>query len=119
MASSGQDWDGATVRTWLGARVEAARVDQVTAERGGRERQDDCDKAAAEEMVCAALTGEQATASQAAFVARLKDLMDRDSFIWRGVYDDDRFDRHVRSYIRKLTRMAKTNEGFANLRRYQ
>lgn len=119
MAGSGEDWDGTAVRTWLGARREAARADQVTAERGGRERQDDCDKAAAEEMVCASLMSDKTSASQATFVAHLKGLMDRDSYIWRGIYDDQRFDRHARSYIRKLMRMARTNEGVFNLNRYQ
>ena len=35
------------------------------------------------------------------------------------MYDDDRFDRHVRAYLRKLTKMAKANVGFGNLARYQ
>jgi hypothetical protein len=114
-----KEWDGAAVRTWLESRIEAARADQVAAERYGRERQDDCDKAAAEEMVCAAVRSERATALQATLVEELKGLLDRDDYHWRGVYNDDRFDRHVRTYIRKLMKMAKTNEGFQNIRRYQ
>ena len=112
-------WDGAAVRTWLESRIAAARADQVAAERHGRERQDDCDKAAAEEMICTAVRSERATAQQAGFGEELKGLLDRDDFVWRGVYNDDRFDRHARSYIRKLIKMARINEGFGNIRRYQ
>jgi hypothetical protein len=112
-------WDGAAVRTWLESRIAAAKADQIAAERYGRERQDDCDKAAAEEMVCAAVKSEAATAGQADFAQQLRQLLDRDDFVWRGVYNDDRFDRHVRTFIRKLIKMAKTNEGFQNLKRYQ
>jgi hypothetical protein len=112
-------WDGDAVRRWLDSRIVAARADQVTAERYGRERQDDCDKAAAEEMVCAAVRSETATNTAAALGEALRALLDRDLYVWRGVYNDDRFDRHVRSYIRKLGRMAKTNDGFENVKRYQ
>lgn len=91
----------------------------MAAERYGRERQDDCDKATAEELVCTTLRSGRAASTQTTFVQELRSLQERDQFVWRGVYDDERFDRHVRAYIRKLTKMAKTNEGFANLRRYQ
>lgn len=110
-----KEWDGAAVRTWLESRIAASRADQVAAERYGRERQDDCDKAAAEEMVCGAVKSE----TQAAFLTALKALLERDDYIWRGVYNDDRFDRHVRTYLRKLIKMAKTNEGFEKTARYQ
>jgi hypothetical protein len=113
------EWDGAAVRRWLAARVEAARADQVAAERHGWERRDDCDKAAAEEMACATVGGDEATDSRDAFLRELKRLLDRDAYVWRGVYDDDRFDRHVRSALRRLTKMARTNAGFENTRRYQ
>lgn len=112
-------WNGAAVRTWLERRIAAARADQVAAERAGYGQRDDCDKAAAEEMVCAALDTERATAQQATFIEALKALLDRDDYVWRGVYDDARFDRHVRAYVRKLTRMAKANEGFDRLGRFQ
>ena len=112
-------WDGAAVRKWLESRIVAARADQVAAERYGYERQDDCDKAAAEEMVCAAVKSERTTEVQADFASALKALLERDDFVWRGVYNDDRFDRHVRTYIRKLIKMAKTNEGFQRVARYQ
>lgn len=114
-----EDWDGAAVRTWLESRIVAARADQVAAERYGRERQDDCDMAAAEEMICTAVKGMEAVNTQQAFTNELKRLLDREDFIWRGVYDDRRFDRHARSVIRKLLKMTKANAGFENLKRYQ
>lgn len=118
MAELQKAWDGAVVRRWLESRIVAARADQVAAERYGRERQDDCDKAAAEEMVCTAVRGERATESQATLGQELKSLLDRDDYVWRGVYNDTRFDRHVRTAIRTLIRMTKANEGFENLRRF-
>lgn len=113
------EWDGAAVRTWLESRIVAARADQVVAERYGRERQDDCDMAAAEEMVCTLLKNKEALNAQGAFAEELKTLLGRDDYMWRGVYDDRRFDRHVRSTIRKLLKMTKTNGGFGNVARYQ
>jgi hypothetical protein len=114
-----KEWDGAIVRKWLESRVIAARADQVTAERYGRGQQDDCDKANAEEMICALLKGKAATNIQSAFSDELKTLLDRDEYVCRGVYDDRRFDRHVRSYIRKLMKMTKANTGFENITHYQ
>jgi len=119
VAEASKPWDGGIVRTWLEKRIAAARADQIAAERAGRGSQDDCDKAAAEEMVCAALKDVGAADSQGTFVDGLKRLLDRDLYIWRGVYDDGRFDRHVRSYIRKLLKMARDNQGFEQTRRYQ
>jgi hypothetical protein len=119
VAEASKPWDGATVRTWLDKRIAAARADQVTAERAGRGSQDDCDKAAAEEMVCAALRGRDAADTQAAFADALKQLLGREDYVWRGVYDDRRFDRHVRSYIRKLLRMTRENSGFHQTRHFQ
>jgi hypothetical protein len=113
------EWDGAAVRAWLASRIAAARADQVAAERPGRARQDDCDVAAAEEMVCTLLKDGDGVDAQEAFVGELNGLLDRDDYVWRGVYDDRRFDRHVRAYIRKLSKMAKANEGFGNVKRYQ
>jgi hypothetical protein len=112
-------WNGAVVRTWLESRIASARADQVAAERYGRERQDDCDMASAEEMVCTLLKGKESLNNQAAFVDELKALLNHDDYMWRGVYDDRRFDRHVRSTIRKLLKMAKTNDSFRNVTRYQ
>lgn len=113
------EWDGAMVRRWLESRIVAARADQVAAERAGRGEQDDCDKATAEEMVCTLLKGKAAVDIQSGFADELKTLLERDDYIWRGVYDDRRFDRHVRTYIRKLMKMTKTNQGFGNISRYQ
>jgi len=119
MTEATKPWDGAIVRNWLERRIVAARADQVSAERGGYGQQDECDKAAAEEMVCAALTRDDATGAQAAFAAELKSLLDRDHYIWRGVYDDTRFERHVRAYLRKLQKMTRDYSGFDRTRRYQ
>jgi hypothetical protein len=56
---------------------------------------------------------------QAAFAAAVRALLDRDVYHWRGVNDDDRFDRHVRAFCRRLAKMTKANEGFDRLSRYQ
>jgi hypothetical protein len=119
MTEASKAWDGAIVRKWLESRIVAARSDQVAAERSGRGHQDDCDKAAAEEMICALLKSSEATNIQSAFSQELKSLLDRDEYVWRGVYDDMRFDRHVKSYIRKLLKMTKANAGFEKTLRYQ
>jgi len=119
MTEAAKTWDGAIVRNWLERRIAAARADQVAAERGGYRQQDDCDKAAAEEMVCAALKRDDAISAQAAFAGELKSLLDRDHYIWRGVYDDTRFERHVRAYLRKLQKMTHDNAGFDRTGRYQ
>lgn len=112
-------WNQANVRKWLESRIVASRSDQVEAERAGWSRHDDCDKAAAEEMICALLLAKNATADQKAFADALRALLERDEYVYRGVYDDTWFDRHVRSYLRKLAKMAKTNEGFDKTGRYQ
>ncbi|RXD05699.1 hypothetical protein EQZ23_11700 [Sphingomonas sp. UV9] len=119
MDKAEKTWDGAIVRTWLESRVVAARSDQVVAERGGWDRQDDCDKATAEEMVCTLMKAKPATNAQAPFLDELRTLLDRDEYIWRGVYNDTRFDRHVRTFVKKLIKMAKANDGFANTTHYQ
>jgi len=119
MAEASKPWDGPIVRAWLEKRIVAARTDQVAAERAGRGHQDDCDKAAAEEMVCSTLKGKDATNTQSAFAEELRNLLDREQYSWRGVYDDNRFDRHVRSYIRKLLKMTRENMGFEQTRHYQ
>jgi hypothetical protein len=120
VAETSKPWDGTIVRKWLESRIIAARSDQVAAERQGRGQQDDCDKAAAEEMVCAVLLkGKEATDIQGDFSDELKKLLERDEYVWRGVYDDTRFERHVRWHIRKLLKMTKTNAGFENITRYQ
>ena len=119
MTEPSKQWDGEIVRKWLESRIVAARADQAAAERSGRGGQDDCDKATAEEMVCALLKGKAATDRQDAFHDELKRLLERDDYVWRGVYDDTRFERHVRTFIRKLAKMTKANTGFENTARYQ
>lgn len=112
-------WDAAAVRKWLESRVAAARSDQVSAQRGGRDREDDCDKAAAEEMVCAFLKAKVSLESQPGMIEELRIFLARDDYLWSGVYNDTRFDRHVRAYAKKLVRMAKTNDGFERTGHYQ
>jgi hypothetical protein len=114
-----KEWNGADVRHWLETRIAAARSDQAVAVRAGRAGEDDCDKATAEEMVCSLVKSEKTTATEDAFACGLRALLDRDDYIWRGVYDDVRFDRHVRSVVRKLIRMTKANAGFENTGHYQ
>ena len=113
------EWNGVAARAWLEGRAAHARADQVVADRRGRAGHDDCDAAAAEEMVCTLMLRGDAAGGQQALVDALKGLLERDEFVWRGVYDDRRFDRHVRGYVRKLIKMARANEGWGNLRRYQ
>ncbi len=112
-------WDAAVVQAWLAGRVAAARSDQVVAERAGYGFHDDCDKATAEEMVCTLMGMAKFVVARDTFLIGLQALSDRDEYIWRGVYNDTKFDRHVRSYIRKLVRMTKTNDGFGNMAHYQ
>jgi hypothetical protein len=112
-------WNGDVVRKWLESRVAAARSEQVVAERGGRALQDDCDKATAEEMVCSLMSRKDIADSHAAFAGALAALLERDEYIWRGVYDDTKFDRYVRAYTKKLVKMGKTNTGFENVSHYQ
>lgn len=119
MTLAAKQWDGAIVRTWLESRIAAARADQVAAERAGYGQHDECDKAAAEEMICTLLKTGEAASLQSAFTDALKRLLDRDEFTWRGVYDDTRFERHARTAIRKILKMTKANAGFENTKRYQ
>ena len=112
-------WNGAAVRKWLEGRVVAARADQAVAERAGYRFQDDCDKATAEEMVCALLKDRESTNDQRAFADELSALLEQEAYSGRGVYDDARFDRHVRTYVRKVAKMAKANDGFDRLGRYR
>ncbi len=112
-------WDAAQVRRWLDRRIAAARADQAAADRRGYEARDDYDKAAAEEWACRALKNGDGPNDQAAFVAHVKELIARDEYAATGIHDDIRFDRHVRTYLRKLARMAKTNEGFEKTLHHQ
>jgi hypothetical protein len=112
MMTESKPWDGELVRTWLERRFEAARLDQAAADRRGYEARDEFDQAAAEEWVCRTLKGADCTHDQAAFAARLKELIGQDDYPATSIYDDARFQRHVRTHLRKLAKMTKANEGF-------
>ena len=117
--SNPKAWDGEAVRKWLERRLAAAKLDQAAADRRGYEAQDDYDKAAAEEWVCRALQAADCANEQPVFARRLKDLIGQEDYPATGIYDDIRFERHVRGQLRKLARMTKTNEGFEKTLRYQ
>lgn len=119
MTDSTKPWDAAQVRTWLERRYAASRLDQAAADRRGYEARDDFDKAAAEEWVCRALKGADCTSDQAAFAARIKALIGQDDYPATGLYDDGRFERHVRTYLRKLAKMTKANDGFGKTLHHQ
>jgi hypothetical protein len=119
MSNLEKAWNPDEVRRWLDRRSEAAKLDQAAADRRGYEARDDYDKAAAEEWVCRALKGSDCTAEQAAFAKRLKELVDQPEYQVTGIYEDARFDRHVRRHLRKLIKMTKANEGFEKTLRYQ
>lgn len=112
-------WNAALVRKWLERRYEVSRLDQAAADRRGYEARDDFDKAAAEEWACRALKGADCTNDQAALAARLKEMIGQDEYPATGLYDDIRFERHVRTYLRKLVKMTKANEGFEKTLRHQ
>jgi len=112
-------WDGERIRTWLERRFEASKLDQAAADRRGYEAQDEYDKAAAEEWVCRALKAAQSTNEQTAFAKHIKELVDQEDYRATGIYDDARFQRHVRGHLRKLAKMTKANEGFEKTLRYQ
>jgi len=119
MSGSSKAWDGDLVRKWLESRVEAARLEQAAADKRGYEAQDDYDKAAAEEWVCRILKTGGRTDDQAAFAVQIKGLLAQDEYRITGIYDDRRFERCVRAHLRKVAKMTKANDGFANTLRYQ
>ena len=119
MTDPQKPWDGERVRTWLDRRLAASRLDQAAADRRGYEAQDDYDKAAAEEWVCRALNAGACTNDQATLAARIKQLIAQDDYPVTGIYDDVRFERHVRAQLRKLAKMTKANEGFEKTLRFQ
>ena len=119
MGGSAKAWDSGLVRKWLESRCGAARLEQAAADRRGYEAQDDYDKAAAEEWVCQTLKTAGRADDQASFAAHIKELLARDGYQITGIHDDRRFDRHVRANLRKLAKMTKANDGFANRLRYQ
>lgn len=119
MGGWSEGWDSEVVRKWLDSRVQAARLEQAAADKRGYEAQDDYDKAAAEERVCQTLKKGGRADDQADFAAHLRELLAQEEYRVTGVYDDRRFDRHVRANLRKLAKMTKANSGFANTLRYQ
>ena len=119
MTNPSKPWNGALVRKWLERRLEAARLDQAAADRRGYEARDDYDKAAAEEWACRALQCDASIENQTAFAAHLKALIGQDEYRATSVYDDIRFERHVRTYLRKLAKMTKANQGFEKTLRHQ
>jgi len=112
-------WDANRVCLWLEKRLSAAKLEQAAADRRGYEAQGDYDKAAAEEWVSRALLTADCADEQAMFADKIKQLLAQDDYRITGIYDDRRFDRSVRAQLRKIAKMTKTNEGFANLLRYQ
>ena len=119
MGTAAEAWDGERVRIWLDSRIAAARLDQAAADRRGYAAYDDYDKAAAEEWVCRALIAAGRFGDRAAFAAQLKELLAQEDYRIAGINDAMRVDRHIRATVRKITRMAKANDGFANTLRYQ
>jgi hypothetical protein len=119
MTDPSKPWNGEQVRKWLERRLEISRLDQAAADRRGYEARDDYDKAAAEEWVCRALERVDCTNDQAAFARHLKELIGQDEYPATSIHDDVRFERHVRTHLRKLARMTKANEGFDKMLRHQ
>ena len=119
MNVASKTWNGELVRTWLDSRLKASRLDQAAADKRGYEAQDDYDKAAAEEWVCRTLSMGDFANDQAMFAKRIKELLGQDEYRVAGIYDDRRFERHLRANLRKLAKMTKTNDGFENTSRYQ
>lgn len=119
MTNPSKPWDGEQVRKWLERRFEVSRLDQAAADRRGYEARDDYDKAAAEEWACRALKQSESVNDQAEFARQLKELIGQDDYPATGIYDDVRFERHVRTYLRKLAKMTKANEGFEKMLRHQ
>ncbi len=118
MTTPSKPWDPALVRTWLERRLAAARLDQAAADRRGYDYRDDYDQAAAEEYACRALA-DAPIDDQAAFGKRIKELIAQDEYRATGLYDDARFERHVRAWFRKVVKMTKANEGFDKTLRHQ
>ncbi len=119
MTDAQAPWDPAQVRVWLERRIKAARSDQDVADRYGRDREDDYDKAAAEEWVCEQLRHQDAVGEQARLAEVLKALIATDDYYRAGVRSEQRFEREVKAYLRKLAKMTKTNTGFGKTLRYQ
>lgn len=112
-------WDGEVVRKWLESRFKWSGVEQDWADKHGRERQDDYDKAAAEEYVCQLTKSSEATNDQSRLESLLKYILAQDDFRRTGIHDERRFDREVRAYAKRLIKKVRANEGFENTSRFQ
>lgn len=119
MTEASTPWDGAQVRKWLERRCEASRLDQAAADRRGYEARDDYDKDAAEEWVCRALKNADCTNVQVLFAKRVKELISQEEYPVTGIHDDARFERHVRTHLRKLAKMTKAHAGFEKTLHHQ
>jgi hypothetical protein len=119
MSDGGDTWDGEQVRIWLERRFVASLDEQARADKNGRGFEDDYDKAAAEEWVCRTAKTNAATSDRKLFETFLKQLLAQDEYKRTEIHDDRRFDREVRSYLRKLIKMTKTNTGSGNMSRFQ
>ena len=119
MSDPSTAWDAELVRQWLERRCAASKLDQAAADRRGYEARDDYDKAAAEEWVSRALLVADCVDDQKAFARRLKQLIAQEEYQVTGIYDDARFERHVRGQLRKVAKMTKANEGFDKTLRFQ
>lgn len=119
MSDAQSTWNGEVVRKWLESRFAASQQDQDYADRKGRDYRDDYDKAAAEAFVCRISRTSRKTDDQADFIAFLTAQLGKDDYPCTGVHDDRRFEREVRAYLRKLIKMAKTNDGFEKLSHFQ
>lgn len=119
MADQSSTWDEVMVRKWMDSRVQSSRLDQAIADRRGYEARDEYDKAAAEDWACGMLLAANCATTQAGFAGRIKELIAQDEYRASGIHDDERFERHVRTILRKIARMVKANDGFANTSRYQ
>lgn len=119
MTQDPKTWDGERVRKWLNSRVEAAGLEAAAADRRGYAAQDDYDKAVAEAWVCRTLATGGRTDDQEGLAAHIKQWLAEDDYPITGTHDDRRSDRYVRANLRKIAKMVKANEGFANTLRYQ
>lgn len=119
MTENNAKWDGEVVRRWLESRFKASLDEQARADRKGRGYEDEYDKAAAEEWVCRQMQTSATTDDPQRFAAFLKDLLGQEEYRRTGVHDDRRFEREVRSYLRKVIKMTKANTGFENISRFQ
>ena len=70
-------------------------------------------------MVCRNLRIVAEKGDQAALADCLKQLLGEDEYRIAAIYDDRRVERYVRANLRKITRMAKANEGFENMLHHQ